>query len=55
MNTRWKKGSQHESSIADRWFEFERISNDITLIWEPHAIRLMQCDIWHAGRETPAH
>jgi glyoxylase-like metal-dependent hydrolase (beta-lactamase superfamily II) len=33
--------------IAQRWFEFERLSEDITRIWEPHAIRLMQCNIWH--------
>jgi glyoxylase-like metal-dependent hydrolase (beta-lactamase superfamily II) len=33
--------------IAERWFEFERIADDITRIWEPHAIRLMQCNIWH--------
>src|ERR1700676_4605417 len=38
--------------IADRWFEFERISDDITRIWEPHTIRLMQCNIWHVrGRD----
>jgi glyoxylase-like metal-dependent hydrolase (beta-lactamase superfamily II) len=38
--------------IAERWFEFERLSEDITRIWEPHAIRLMQCNIWHVrGRE----
>jgi glyoxylase-like metal-dependent hydrolase (beta-lactamase superfamily II) len=33
--------------IAQRWFEFERLSDDITRIWEPYAIRLMQCNIWH--------
>lgn len=33
--------------IAQRWFEFERLSEDLTRIWEPHAIRLMQCNIWH--------
>ena len=38
--------------IAHRWFEFEKISDDITRIWEPHAIRLMQCNIWHIrGRD----
>lgn len=38
--------------IAERWFEFERLSEDITRIWEPHAIRLMQCNIWHVrGRD----
>jgi glyoxylase-like metal-dependent hydrolase (beta-lactamase superfamily II) len=38
--------------IAQRWFEFERLSDDITRIWEPHALRLMQCNIWHVrGRD----
>ncbi|HEX2790023.1 MAG TPA: MBL fold metallo-hydrolase [Steroidobacteraceae bacterium] len=38
--------------VADRWFEFERVSDDITRIWEPHAIRLMQCNVWHVrGRD----
>lgn len=38
--------------IADRWFEFERISDDITRIWEPHTILLMRCNIWHVrGRD----
>lgn len=38
--------------LAQRWFEFERVSDDITRIWEPHAIRLMQCNIWHVrGRD----
>jgi glyoxylase-like metal-dependent hydrolase (beta-lactamase superfamily II) len=39
-------------AIADRWFDFEPISDGITRIWEPHAIRLMQCNIWHVrGRD----
>ncbi len=39
-------------AIADRWFEFERVGDDITRIWEPHVIRLMQCNIWHVrGRD----
>jgi len=38
--------------IADRWFEYERLSNGITRIWEPHVIRVMQCNIWHVrGRD----
>ena len=38
--------------IADRWFEFERLSDDITRIWEPHVIRVAQCNIWHVrGRD----
>jgi hypothetical protein len=33
--------------IADRWFDYERLSDGITRIWEPHVIRVMQCNIWH--------
>jgi glyoxylase-like metal-dependent hydrolase (beta-lactamase superfamily II) len=39
-------------AIADRWFDFELISDGITRIWEPHTIRLLQCNIWHVrGRD----
>ena len=38
--------------IADRWFELKRISDDITLLWEPHVVPLMRCNIWHVrGRD----
>ncbi|MFZ3035055.1 MAG: MBL fold metallo-hydrolase [Parvibaculum sp.] len=38
--------------IADRWFEMKRISDDITLLWEPHVVPLMRCNIWHVrGRD----
>jgi glyoxylase-like metal-dependent hydrolase (beta-lactamase superfamily II) len=38
--------------VADRWFEFQRIDDDITLIWEPHVVPLIRCNIWHVrGRE----
>ena len=38
--------------IANRWFDFERLSDGVTRIWEPHVIRVMQCNIWHvAGRD----
>ena len=33
--------------IADRWFEIKKISDDITLLWEPHVVPLMRCNIWH--------
>src|ERR1700722_3775185 len=33
--------------IAHRWFEYERLPDGITRIWEPHVIRVMQCNIWH--------
>lgn len=38
--------------IADRWFDRKRIDDAITLLWEPHVVPLMQCNIWHvAGRD----
>ncbi|HEY4214877.1 MAG TPA: MBL fold metallo-hydrolase [Steroidobacteraceae bacterium] len=38
--------------IAARWFEFERLADGITRLWEPHVIRVMQCNIWHVqGRD----
>ncbi|HWA49033.1 MAG TPA: MBL fold metallo-hydrolase [Dongiaceae bacterium] len=33
--------------IAETWFEFQRIDDDITLIWEPHVDPLIRCNIWH--------
>ena len=39
-------------AIADRWFERRRVDDDITLLWEPHADRLIRCNIWHVrGRD----
>ena len=38
--------------IAERWFERRRIDDDITLLWEPHVVPLLRCNIWHVrGRE----
>jgi glyoxylase-like metal-dependent hydrolase (beta-lactamase superfamily II) len=38
--------------IAGRWFEHRKIDDDITLLWEPHVVPLMRCNIWHVrGRE----
>jgi glyoxylase-like metal-dependent hydrolase (beta-lactamase superfamily II) len=38
--------------IADRWFERRKVDDDITLLWEPHVIPLMRCNIWHVrGRD----
>jgi glyoxylase-like metal-dependent hydrolase (beta-lactamase superfamily II) len=38
--------------IADRWFEIKHVSDDITLLWEPHVVPLMRCNIWHVrGRD----
>lgn len=38
--------------LADHWFDRRRIDDDITLLWEPHVIELMRCNIWHVrGRD----
>ena len=38
--------------VATRWFDFEHLADGITRLWEPHVIRVMQCNIWHVqGRE----
>ena len=34
-------------SIAERWFDIQRIDDDITLITEPHVTPLIRCNIWH--------
>jgi glyoxylase-like metal-dependent hydrolase (beta-lactamase superfamily II) len=33
--------------IAEKWFEFQRVDDEITLIWEPHVAPLIRCNIWH--------
>ncbi len=38
--------------IADRWFQRRRVDDSITLLWEPHVVELMRCNIWHVrGRD----
>jgi glyoxylase-like metal-dependent hydrolase (beta-lactamase superfamily II) len=38
--------------IAERWFETRRVGDAITLLWEPHVVPLMRCNIWHVrGRD----
>jgi glyoxylase-like metal-dependent hydrolase (beta-lactamase superfamily II) len=38
--------------IADHWFERRTINDEITLLWEPHVVPLMRCNIWHVkGRD----
>jgi glyoxylase-like metal-dependent hydrolase (beta-lactamase superfamily II) len=32
---------------AIRWFSRRRVDDAITLLWEPHVIELMRCNIWH--------
>ena len=37
---------------VDSWFERMRVDDAITLMWEPHVVPLMRCNIWHVqGRE----
>ena len=38
--------------IADRWFDRRTISDGVTLLWEPHVIELMRCNIWHVSGAT---
>ncbi len=39
-------------TISERWFESRRIDDDITLLWEPHVVPLLRCNIWHLkGRD----
>ena len=38
--------------IADAWYDYKRVDDDITLVWEKHVIPLMRCNIWHVrGRD----
>lgn len=38
--------------VADRWFERRVVDDAITLLWEPHVVPLMRCNIWHVrGRD----
>ena len=38
--------------VAQRWFDRSRVDDEITLLWEPHVIALMRCNIWHVrGRD----
>ena len=34
-------------AIADRWFDRRTMDDGVTLLWEPHVVPLMQCNIWH--------
>ncbi|MGB8860476.1 MAG: MBL fold metallo-hydrolase [Ilumatobacteraceae bacterium] len=33
--------------VAQRWFERTTVDDAITLLWEPHVVSLMRCNIWH--------
>ncbi len=38
--------------VAQRWFERTRVDDAITLLWEPHVVASVRCNIWHVrGRD----
>ena len=38
--------------IPDRWFQVTPLSDDISLIFEPHVDEFIRCNIWHVrGRD----
>jgi len=38
--------------LSTHWFERKSVDDDITLLWEPHVVELMRCNIWHVrGRD----
>ena len=37
---------------VESWFERRQVDDAITLLWEPHVVPLMRCNIWHVqGRD----
>jgi glyoxylase-like metal-dependent hydrolase (beta-lactamase superfamily II) len=40
-------GEEARVQVADKWFEWTRIDDGITLLWEPHVDPLIRCNIWH--------
>ena len=38
--------------VADPWFVVQRVTDDITLVTEPHVHPLLRCNVWHVrGRD----
>ncbi|MDP9463539.1 MAG: MBL fold metallo-hydrolase [Actinomycetota bacterium] len=38
--------------VANRWFDRTTVDDSITMLWEPHVVALMRCNIWHVrGRD----
>ena len=38
--------------LADKWYERKSITNDLTLVFEPHVHPFLRCNIWHLkGRD----
>ena len=38
--------------LTRQWFDRRCVDDDITLLWEPHVIELMRCNIWHVRGST---
>jgi len=39
--------------VAQKWYERRRMSDELTLIYEPHVHPFLRCNIWHVrGRDT---
>ncbi|MEM7120733.1 MAG: MBL fold metallo-hydrolase [Pseudomonadota bacterium] len=39
-------------ATPESWFETESVSDDLTLIYEPHVVAFTRCNIWHVrGRD----
>jgi len=34
-------------AVANRWFNVERVDDDITMLVEPHVHPMVRCNIWH--------
>lgn len=40
-------------SVANHWYDTQKISDDLTLIFEPHVHPFLRCNIWHLrGRDS---
>ncbi len=38
--------------VAENWFEAQSMADGVTLIYEPHVVPLLRCNIWHVrGRD----
>ena len=38
--------------LAEKWYARKKLSNDLTLLWEPHVHSFLRCNIWHIrGRD----
>ena len=38
--------------VADHWYKTKKLTNELTLIYEPHVHPFLRCNIWHLrGRD----